>query len=126
MQNLKSYNSKTHSISNSQILFEDYAYDDAMVVMLEMVEFLSLKLVDTQTLCKSVSLFIRYSKECRLSTGSARKLPQENEPYQILENFFLGPVKKIYLSKYVNKTGRSKRKNVLSLTGAKQALFLFI
>ena len=89
MKNLQNYHSKTHSISNSQILFEDYCYNDAMIVMLEMVEFLSLKLVETQCLCKSISLFIRYSKDCRMPTGGGRKLPQATDSYQILEGYFL-------------------------------------
>ena len=89
MKNLHNYHSKTHSISNSQILFEDYCYNDAMIVMLEMVEFLSLKLVETQCLCKSISLFIRYSKDCRMPTGGGRKLPQATDSYQILEGYFL-------------------------------------
>ena len=89
VKNLQNYHSKTHSISNSQILFEDYCYNDAMIVMLEMVEFLSLKLVETQCLCKSISLFIRYSKDCRMPTGGARKLPQATDSYQILEGYFL-------------------------------------
>ena len=89
MKNLHNYHSKTHSISNSQILFEDYCYNDAMIVMLEMVEFLSLKLVESQCLCKSISLFIRYSKDCRMPTGGGRKLPQATDSYQILEGYFL-------------------------------------
>ena len=89
MKNLQNYHSKTHSISNSQILFEDYCYNDAMIVMLEMVEFLSLKLVESQCLCKSISLFIRYSKDCRMPTGGGRKLPQATDSYQILEGYFL-------------------------------------
>lgn len=89
MKNLQNYHSKTHSISNSQILFEDYCYNYAMIVMLEMVEFLSLKLVETQCLCKSISLFIRYSKDCRMPTGGGRKLPQATDSYQILEGYFL-------------------------------------
>lgn len=35
MRQLKSYRAKTHSIANSQILFEDYAYEDALVVLME-------------------------------------------------------------------------------------------
>ena len=89
MKNLQNYHSKTHSISNSQILFEDYCYNDAMIVMLEMVEFFSLKLVESQCLCKSISLFIRYSKDCRMPTGGERKLPQATDSYQILEGYFL-------------------------------------
>lgn len=39
MRQLKSYRAKTHSIANSQIVFEDYAYEDALIVFVEIVEF---------------------------------------------------------------------------------------
>lgn len=123
MKNLQSYHSKTHSISNSQILFEDYCYDDAMIVMLEMVEFLSLKLVETQTLCKSFSLFIRYSKDCRLPTGGARRLPQATDSYQILEGYFLSLFRETtFLHSPIRQIAVSAN-DVVSLSGAEQALF---
>ena len=123
MKNLQSYHSKTHSISNSQILFEDYCYDDAMIVMLEMVEFLSLKLVETQTLCKSFSLFIRYSKDCRLPTGGARRLPQATDSYQILEGYFLSLFRETtFLHAPIRQIAVSAN-DVVSLSGAEQALF---
>lgn len=43
MWQLKNYRAKTHSIANSQILFKDYAYEDALIVLVEMVEFLALE-----------------------------------------------------------------------------------
>ena len=43
MRRLKSYRAKTHSIANRQILFKDYAYEDALIVLVEMVEFLALE-----------------------------------------------------------------------------------
>ena len=43
MRQLKSYRAKTHSIANSQIVFEDYAYEDALIVFVEIVEFLALE-----------------------------------------------------------------------------------
>lgn len=43
MRQLKNYQAKTHSIANSQILFKDYAYEDALIVLVEMVEFLALE-----------------------------------------------------------------------------------
>lgn len=123
MKNLQSYHSKTHSISNSQILFEDYCYDDAMIVMLEMVEFLSLKLVETQTLCKSFSLFIRYSKDCRLPTGGARRLPQATDSYQILEGYFLSLFRETtFLHSPIRQIAVSAN-DVVSLSGAEQTLF---
>ena len=88
MESLRNYQPKTHSLSNSQILFEDYAWGDAQIVMVEMVEFLCLKLVETQMLCNSFSLSIRYSKDCRPPTGGSRRLPQATDSFAVLEQFF--------------------------------------
>ncbi|MGM9569711.1 MAG: DNA repair protein [Phascolarctobacterium sp.] len=85
---LQHYQPKNHSIANSQILFEDYAAADALIVMLEMVEFLCLKLVETQMLCSSFSLSIRYSKDCLPPTGGSRRLPQATDSFAVLEQFF--------------------------------------
>ena len=88
MADLQHYHAKSHSISNSQILFEDYAFEDAEVVLVEMVEFLCLKLVETQMLCSSFSLNIRYSKDCQLPTGGSRHLPQSTDSFEVLEEYF--------------------------------------
>lgn len=88
MEDLHHYHAKSHSIANSQILFEDYAFEDALIVMVEMVEFLCLKLVETQMLCSSFSLSIRYSKDCRMPTGGSRRLPQPTDSFEVLEQFF--------------------------------------
>ena len=85
---LRHYQPKSHSIANSQILFEDYAAADALVVMLEMVEFLCLKLVETQMLCNSFSLSIRYSKDCLPPTGGSRRLPQATDSFEVLGQLF--------------------------------------
>ena len=85
---LRHYQPKSHSIANSQILFEDYAAADALVVMLEMVEFLCLKLVETQMLCNSFSLSIRYSKDCLPPTGGSQRLPQATDSFEVLGQLF--------------------------------------
>lgn len=93
IEDIQHYHTKSKSISNSQILFEDYDYKDAYIVLQEMVEFLSLKLVEKQLLCNSVSLFIRYSKDCHPPTGGAQHLPQGTDSFQVLEEYF----SKLYL-----------------------------
>ena len=88
MEDLRHYRAKSRSISNSQILFEDYAFEDAIIVLAEMVEFLCLKLVESQMLCNSFSLSIRYSKNCQLPTGGSRHLPQATDSFEVLEEYF--------------------------------------
>ena len=46
MQDIKQYRSAHTSLSSNQILFEDYAYEDALLVMKEMVEMLVLELTE--------------------------------------------------------------------------------
>lgn len=76
MEQIHNYRGKSRSLSNSQILFEDYDVDGARVVMKEMVENLVLELVENNLYAKGISLFIGYSKDCIPSTGGSMKLNQ--------------------------------------------------
>ena len=76
MADIHNYKGKSRSLSNSQILFEDYDVDGARIVMKEMVENLVLELVENDLYAKGISLFIRYSKDCIPSTGGSKKLGQ--------------------------------------------------
>lgn len=58
MQDIKSYKSKTQSVSFSQILQKDYSYEEARVVMTEMI------LHGCQELMDSKSLGQKYSCIC--------------------------------------------------------------
>lgn len=46
MAEIHAYESKTKSLSNGQILFEDYSADNAFIVMKEMADTLILELVE--------------------------------------------------------------------------------
>lgn len=76
MEQIHNYRGKSRSLSNSQILFEDYDVDGAHVVMKEMVENLVLELVENNLYAKGISLFIGYSKNCIPATGGSMKLCQ--------------------------------------------------
>ena len=76
MAEIHNYKGKSRSLSNSQILFEDYDVDSARIVMKEMVENLVLELVENDLYAKGISLYIRYTKDCIPSTGGSKKLEQ--------------------------------------------------
>lgn len=76
MADIHNYKGKSRSLSNSQILFEDYDFESALIVMKEMVEGLVLELVENDLYAKGISLFIGYSKNCIPATGGRMKLPQ--------------------------------------------------
>lgn len=86
---IKAYKPKTNSISSSQILFKDYNYDDAKLVLKEMVEIKSLELVQKHLTTDSISLYIGYSKDIINSTGGMSKLFNRTNTYNELVNEFI-------------------------------------
>lgn len=88
IQDIKNYKSKQHSISNSQILFEDYSFQNAFVVMKEMVDQNVLTLTEKHLVTKQISLMIGYSKDCiKPSCGSCKITNCTNSYSILLEEF---------------------------------------
>ncbi|MBQ7292381.1 MAG: DNA repair protein [Clostridia bacterium] len=97
---IHAYRSKSKSLSNSQILFEDYNSDDAMNVMQEMVDALVLEMFEQHLVCSSISLFIRYSKDAIAPSGTSVKLREITNSYKKLRECFTESYKKIVRSNY--------------------------
>lgn len=74
IKEIKEYKSKTKSISNSQILFSDYNFEDAKMIMIEMLDVLVLELIAFKYTTDNISLTIRYSGIERKMVGGNRKL----------------------------------------------------
>lgn len=72
IRDIQAYKAKSNSLSNSQILFEDYNFKDAKLVMKEMVDNLSLELVEKTLVTDSISLSIGYSN--KTYSGGSKKL----------------------------------------------------
>ena len=89
MKDIKNYVPQAKSFSSSQILFKDYSYDDAKVVMLEMVNELSLRINKAHKACRSISLYVGYSNGLPLSSGGTKVLPIISQTYDRLKYFFL-------------------------------------
>ena len=81
---IHNYQAKSHSLSNGQILFEDYNFDNAMIVMQEMVDNLVLELVEKNLVADEISLSVGYSRDVRRPTGGSRKLPAHTLSYKTL------------------------------------------
>lgn len=101
------YKTKSNSLSNGQILFEDYSFEDALLVLCEMVDNLDLELVDKSLVTNSISLHIVYSKDVIKSTGGSMKIEEYTNSSKKLvkafEEFYRKttnpyyPVRKIYI-----------------------------
>ena len=86
---IKKYKPKTNSISNSQVLFEDYSFIKARLVLKEMVELGSLRLIENNLVTDTVGLYIGYSKDAIKSTGGTKKIINYTNIYSELLKAFL-------------------------------------
>ncbi|MDE7193154.1 MAG: DNA repair protein [Oscillospiraceae bacterium] len=71
---IHNYKSKSRSLSSSQILFENYAYEDALTVIKEMADALVTEMSESGLCAGSVSLGIGYADDSIPSTGGTKKL----------------------------------------------------
>ena len=86
---IKAYTPRTNSISNSQILFEDYSFEKARLVLKEMVELGSLRLIESNLVTDTVDLYIGYSKNIIKATGGSKRLSNCTNIYSELLKEFL-------------------------------------
>lgn len=86
---IKAYKPRARSISNNQVLFEDYSYIKARLVLKEMVELGSLKLVENNFVTDTVQLYIGYSKDIIKATGGTKKLTNYTNVYSEILKAFL-------------------------------------
>ena len=88
IKDIQSYVPKNESLSHGQILFEDYNFDDALLIVKEMVDILSLELVQKKLVGSSISLSVNYSKEIAPPTGGMRKIGEYTNSYKKLSDCF--------------------------------------
>ena len=100
ISDIKAYKPSSNSISNSQILFEDYNYKDAYLIMKEMVESNVLQLTEKHLVTNHISLFIGYSKNCTKPSRGSRKITNTTNSYRILLEEFKLLYKKIINPNY--------------------------
>lgn len=88
IKDIHEYKPKSTSISNGQVLFKDYNYNDALIVMKEMVYSQVLELVEKRLVTDSISLHISYSKDVYRPTGASRKIGEFTNSYKKLSEHF--------------------------------------
>lgn len=71
---IHNYVPQSNSVSNGQILFEDYSYENALLILKEMIETLVLEIVEKNLVTDSISLYVGYSKSITKPTGGTIKL----------------------------------------------------
>lgn len=86
---IKRYKPQARCVSNSQVLFEDYSFEKARLVLKEMVELGSLRLIDENLSTDTVKLYVGYSKNEVPATGGTEKINSYTNVYSELVGAFL-------------------------------------
>lgn len=84
---IKSYKSKSKSISNSQILFSDYDYDKAHVVIQEMALTGCQRLIREHLIASHVGIFVGYSKDIIPQSGGTMKMANSTNVYSVVKEY---------------------------------------
>ena len=89
MQDIKSYKSKTHSVSFSQILQKDYSFDEARVVMTEMILHGCQELMRRKVICQKIWIGVGYSKDVLPMAHGQTKLTSATAVNSLISPFVL-------------------------------------
>ncbi len=85
ISDIKSYTSRTRSLSRGQVLPRDYKFDEALVVVLEMMDSLCLDMVRENLVTNSVTLNISYSNSLHLEHARGTfSLETQTNSYRVL------------------------------------------
>lgn len=107
MADIHAYRSKTSSISNGQILFSDYSYNDALIILKEMVYQIVLELTEKGLATDSISLYVGYAERTKKGDGGTMKLPSFTSSYHRIIEYFSD-----YFARTVDKNSMIRRINV--------------
>lgn len=86
---IKAYKPKTNSLSFGQALFKDTEYEDAKLILKEMVELGVLDLVDKGLVTNLLSINIGYTKNTIRGTGCSMKIPETTDSYKKILPYIL-------------------------------------
>ena len=94
IKQIHNYKAKNNSLSNGQILFEDYNYENALLVVKEMVDLNVLQLVDKHLVTDCIFLSISYSKDVIKPTGGSLNIGEFTNSYSKINKYFIELFKK--------------------------------
>lgn len=84
---IKSYKSKSKSVSFSQILMEDYDYEKAKLVMLEMTLTGCQEMMRRKVITNSIGIYVGYSKDVISATGGTVKMSATTNVFSVIKGY---------------------------------------
>ena len=85
MADIKSYKPQSNSLSSGQTLLRDYTFDEAKLLLKEMVDALCLDMIDQSTVARSFTITIGYSYEAEMKPAAGTvSLPAAANSYRTI------------------------------------------
>ena len=84
---IKAYKPKSKSVSSSQILFEDYTFEKAKIVMTEMALAGCQDMMRRKVITNTVGLFVGYSRDLIPATGGTVKMTECTNLYSVISGY---------------------------------------
>lgn len=94
IEDIKAYKSKSHSVSSSQILFEDYGYEKALLVLTEMTLSGCQELMRRKVATNSVGIYVGYSKDAHAPTGATARMTETTNLFSVIRPYVEGVYRK--------------------------------
>ena len=88
MADIKAYSSSSHSLSQGQVLFHDYKYDEALTIVKEMADALCLDMVKKGLVSNHISLYVGYSDDSIRSAGAAKTISVTTNSVRVMTKGF--------------------------------------
>lgn len=87
IEDIKAYKPKSKSISSSQILFEDYDYDKAKIVLYEMALASCQDMMRRRVIANSVGIYVGYSKDVIPADGGHMRMNYATSLYSKVKEY---------------------------------------
>lgn len=84
---IKAYRSKSKSVSMSQILFEDYSYEKARLVMMEMALSGCQEMMKRGVIAGSVGIYVGYSRDVVPPSGGRVKMTATTNVFSVIREY---------------------------------------
>ncbi len=87
IEDIKSYKSKSQSVSFSQILMQDYDYEKAKLVILEMTLTGCQEMMRRKVITNNVGIYVGYSKEVIPATSGTVKMSATTNVFSVISEY---------------------------------------
>lgn len=92
---IKRYRAKSHSLSSSQILFSDYSFDKAAVVLGEMVRNGCQEMMRRRVITSKIALYVGYSKDALPAAKGSVRMTATTQVYSVILPYVMALFEKI-------------------------------